>query len=150
MQCRNSGMFKPYLRCINVVATVHQITSRGSVLHHQCVFIHICHKEEERTFSMDLAVCTQQAPKWQWHDSNFSSGPHGCSILLEAFFLGMLFRRASHAFLDSWWFSCSYFCPFTGSSFNEDKPSLVLGFFPSLTKIVLYCFCHWFAKLATE
>lgn len=35
-------MFKPHLRCTTVVERVHQITSRGPVLLHQCVFIPVC------------------------------------------------------------------------------------------------------------
>lgn len=64
-------MFKTHLRCAKVVEKVHQITSRGPVLPHQCVSIHICKREEERAFNINLAVCTQQVPKEQWHGPIF-------------------------------------------------------------------------------
>lgn len=121
-----------------MVERVHQITSRGSLLLHQCVFIHICHKEEERAFSKNLAVCTQPAPKWQWQGQSFSSGPHGCSVLLKAFYLGMLFRRVFQSFLDSCWFSSFYAWIFIRC---EGFSGLILGSLLSFMKVVL-CW-HW-------
>lgn len=131
-------MSKTHLRCAKVVERVHQITSRGSLLLHQCVFIHICHKEEERAFRKNLAVCTQPAPKWQWHGHSFSSVPHGCSALLKAFYLGMLFRRVFPPFLDSWWFSSLYACTFTRCG---GFSGLLLGSLLSFMKVAL-CW-HW-------